>query len=255
MAHHTTTAGNLFSCPEKRTVTTRLPAATLDRPLATLTQEVQGGGHAVPLLPPAPTPGSRLVALGVTAAQGVDNRADQAYMPYPHATTLSDAYRFLHLNNYILIQGGRIDQGLQPSEGSSTPRQGYWLTMWGGGTAEVTEQQVSQLLTLNYFDPDAVQVEIEEVEEVRDTLPCPPPQRLPLPGKGMYALVQYGVDIDYITDQQWKPVTFPLGIHQQVLYMGDLTLDGELWDCWWSLLTECYICQQVPKEELASRQP
>lgn len=191
------------------------------------------------IYPPAPT-AQRMVAHAIVVADGLDLSLDHPYMPFEGGTTLREAHNFLRLNRYVLIQGGRIDHIMG----------GYRLTMWDKGPwVAVDQDDVREVLELNYPDPDAVEIEVE----VRDTDPCSPLKPLPAHGVGLYADVVYGTDIDLISDEEWKPIAFPPTIAQGAVYIGELTLNEQLWDAWWHMTLSCYLAQQVPAEELPSR--
>jgi hypothetical protein len=243
------TAGNLYPDKERHPTTLRPPPPScqeLAHTRATLEQLSEMVALRTPSVPKVtmprtftmlpPMPAAKLVAQAIIAALEVDLSQDHAYMPFEGGTTLREAHNFLQLNGYILIQGGRIQ-----------PEVLGWSLILHGQVQPIDYQDVCELLALYYPDPHKV------VLETHDTLPCPAPRPLPLPGVGLYAQVTYGRDIDFITDQEWKGATFPRGIHQQALYVGDLTLDDSLWDVWWSLPLGMYICQQVPQEELLAR--
>lgn len=105
---------------------------------------------------PTPTPSGLLVAQAIIAAQGVDLSADQPYYPFENGTTLREAYNFLHLNGYILINGGRIQREVL----------GHTLTMWESSAPQpIDYTYVRELLECNY--------PYERVEAY-DTDPCLP---------------------------------------------------------------------------------
>jgi hypothetical protein len=239
MLHTTKTAGNLYPSNCTHQSTMRPPAPTLeDLDRMVPTKDPMLSSSTIPL-PPVPAPTERLVAHAIDAAQDLDLSVDQPYMPFEGGTTLREAYNFLRLNNYILIQGGRIDR-LVGGE--------YRLTVWDGGAPqEIDCGDVGELLSLNYPDPH------QRANEEHVTLPAPPMRPKPLPGPGLYAQVWYGTDIDLITDQEWQATRFPHGIAQMAMYVGDLVLKHSLWDVWWSIPCGCYIAQQVPPEELLAR--
>ena len=196
-----------------------------------------------------PTPTGVIQA--IILSYQIDKGMDQPYKPEKD-TTFREALSHLKREGYILIQGGRI---------SPTLRELYHLLMWESGlTYLITWDEVVELLECNYPVNQAPPTQQEDVGDSAshpngETLPCSAPKPIPVPGVGLYCCEGYGVDLDDIHPDQWQPITFPAGVSHQTLYCGDVMIDDQLADVWWSLALSCFLAQFLSQEELLRRFP
>lgn len=208
----------------------------LARPTTPFPNTLRPMGTMLP--PPITEPGSifqhRTSPTGVVRAiilsYQMDKFLDQPYKPEAD-TTLAEAHLHLERQGYILIHGGKITNFVGM----------YTLLMWEDGIQyPINYDEVVELLFCNYPD-----VRLWEPEP--DTTPCVAPKPELVPGMGMWCQECYGTDIDTIAPTQWQPITFPVGIHHQVLYVGDLEIGDRPADVWWSVPLGCFLAQHLPQ--------
>lgn len=228
------------------------PFTTTLRPLATSVPPAPTTERMHTMLPPPPVsetahsifqhrPSPTGVVKAIILSYEMDKSADQPYKPEPD-TTFREALTHLKREGYILIHGGKITAMCECV---------YHLLTWDDGiTYPIQWDEVVELLECNYPSPPP-----PKENDNYDTLPCSAPKPTPTPGLGMYCCLGYGADLDYIHPDQWQAITFPRGVSHQTIYCGDLMIDDQLADVWWSLPLSCYLAQFIPQEELLRRFP
>ena len=185
--------------------------------------------------------GTVIALVSKARANDVKSGDDLPYMQLERMT-LTEAILHLRRKGYLLIQDGCLYFGLASG--------GLHVRMWGRkGFPTINPHEAKKLLLANYpLSKGATRRHPADLIHDRPTMyvPVVRVQPVPMAGVGFFCTMPYGTDIDLIPESAWQVIAFPQGLSHQLLFIGDISLDGLSHYVWWSVPVAAYICQEIP---------